>query len=122
MAIEDYFIDLHFVEKVRQPDGTGGFEYVYKIGDVFRGSATKSSTSEQTLAGIRGDVSEQYTITTHINNVLELSDVLMFVNPDKKRIFLRVNSEPSRNPKQSGQAHWKYATASKFNPDLRVVN
>lgn len=122
MAVEDYYIDLYYVEKVRQPDGTGGFEYVYKIGDTFRGSATKSSTSEQTLAGVRGDVSEQYTITTHNNNILELSDVIMFVNPDNKRIFLRVNSEPSRNPKHSGQEHWKYATASKFNPDLRVVN
>lgn len=95
MAIEDYFIDLYYVERVRQPDGTGGFEYVYKIGDAFRGSATKASTSEQTVAGVRGDISEQYTITTHNNNILELSDILMFVNEDNKRIFLRVNSEPS---------------------------
>ena len=52
MAIEDYYHDLWFVEKIRQPDGTGGFEYVYAIGEVFKGKATKSTSNEQIIAGI----------------------------------------------------------------------
>ena len=121
MAIEDYYIDIYYVEKVRQPDGTGGFVYVYKIGDSFRGTAIKSSTAEQQLAGIRGIVDEQYTITTADNNVLEASDIIMFINEDKKRIFLRINSNPTYTPNKSAQ-DWKYATATLFQPDLRVVD
>lgn len=122
MAIEDYYIDLYYIDRTRQPDGTGGFEYVYRIGESFRGSAVKSSTSEQTVAGVRGVIGEQYTITTHDNNVLEETDVVMFVNQDNKRVFLRVNSVPTYTPEKSAQRHWKYAQATKFEPDLRVVN
>lgn len=121
MAIEDYYIDLFFIEKVRNPDGTGGYEYVYKIGNKFRGSATKSSTAEQQVAGIRGVVDEQYTVTTADNNILEASDVIMFVDPDGKRVFLKINSNPTYTPNQSMQSHWKYASATLFKPDLRVV-
>lgn len=121
MAIQDYWIDLFYVDKTRQPDGTGGFEYAYKIGLNFKGSATKSSTSEQTVAGIRGVVGEQYTITTSKNNVLEKDDIIMFVNPSKEKIFLRVNSNATYTPEQSAQSDWKYVYATLFEPDLRVV-
>lgn len=120
--IEDYYIDLYFVDKIRSADGTGGFEYVYTIGESFRGTATKSGIGEQTLAGVRGIIRDQYTITTADNNILEASDVIMFVNVDNKRVFLKVNSNPTYTPNQSGQSHWKYATATEFEPDLRVVN
>lgn len=120
--IEDYYIDLYFVDKTRQPDGTGGFEYAYKIGDSFRGTATKSTTAEQQVAGIRGIVGEQYTVTTKDNNALQASDIIMFVNPDKERVFLRINSNPTYTPDKSAQNTWKYAYATKFEPDYRVVN
>lgn len=120
--IEDYYKDLYYVEKVRQPDGTGGYEYVYAIGNSFRGTATKSSTQEQTVAGIRGIIGEQYTVTTADNNVLQESDVIMFVTEDNKRVFLRISSVPIHTPEKSLQSHWKYAQATKFEPDLRVVN
>ena len=105
MALQDYWIDLYFVEKVRQPDGTGGFEYVYQIGDTFR-----------------GNVGEQYTITTNDNNALSLGDIIMFVNPDNQRVFLRLNSNLTYTPDKSGQSEWKYGTATKIEPDLRVVD
>lgn len=122
MAIEDYYIDIYYVEKVRHPDGTGGFEYVYTIGDSFRGSATKSSTSEQQVAGIRGIVSEQYTVTTPDNNVLEKDDIIMFIDANNKRVFLRINANPTHTPNKSAQSHWKYVQATYYIPDLRVVN
>lgn len=122
MAIEDYYIDLFFVEKVRQSDGTGGFEYVYTIGEAFRGTATKSGVAQQTLAGVRGEIREQYTITTADNNALQVSDVVMFVNVDGQRVFLKINTIPTYTPNQSGQSHWKYMTATEIEPDLEVVN
>jgi hypothetical protein len=122
MAIEDYYKELYYVDRSRQPDGTGGFEYVYKIGEKFSGSVTKASTSEQTVAGVKGVIGEQYTITTHIENVLEETDVVMFINRDNKMVFLKVNSIPTYTPEKSSQNHWKYAQATKFEPDLRVVN
>lgn len=122
MAIEDYYIDLYFVEKKRQSDGTGGFEYVYTIGEAFRGTATKSGVAEQTLAGVRGEIREQYTITTSDNNAIQLSDVIMFENENGRRVFLKVNSHPTYTPNQSGQSHWKYMTATEIEPELKVVN
>lgn len=122
MALQDYWIDLYFVERVRQPDGTGGFEYVYKIGDTFKGGAVKSGSQEQIVASVRGNVGEQYTLSTGKNNVLEANDLIMFVNEDKKRVFVRINSEATYTPKNSGQFDWKYATGTKVEPDLRVVN
>ena len=122
MAIEDYYIDLRFVEKVREPDGTGGFEYVYKIGNVFKGSATKSGVAEQTLAGVRGEIRDQYTVTMLDNISMSASDVIMFINTDGQRVFLKINSNPTYTPNQSGQSHWKYMTATEIEPDLRVVN
>ena len=119
--LQDYWIDLYFVEKVRQPDGTGGFEYVYQIGDKFRGGAVKSSNQEQIVASVRGNVGEQYTITTNDNNALSANDIIMFVNQDNQRVFLRLNSNLTYTPDKSGQAEWKYGTATKIEPDLRVV-
>ena len=121
MAFEDYWITLNYVERVRQPDGTGGYEYVYKIGDSFRGSAVKSSSTEQIVAGVRGEVGEQYTVATYDNNVLLKNDVITFLNKDNERVFLRINSNANYTPDQSGQSEWKYATATSIEPDLEVV-
>ena len=119
--LQDYWKDLFFVEKVRQPDGTGGFEYVYTIGVKFRGGAVKSSSTEQIVAGVRGNVGEQYTITTNDNNALNANDVIMFVDEDGERVFLRLNSNLTYTPNKSLQQDWKYGTATKITPDLRVV-
>lgn len=121
MAVEDYFIDVHYVDKTRQPDGTGGFETAYKIGEVFKASVVIASASEQTVAGVRGEVNEQYNVITHKNNVLEKNDILMFVNKNGNRTFIRINNDPSTPPEKSAQHHWKYCKATYFEPDLRVV-
>lgn len=121
MALQDYWIDLYFVEKVRQPDGTGGFEYVYQIGDTFKGGAVKSATSEQLVAGVRGEKRNQYTMTTKDNNALSKGDVVMFVNANGNRVFVQLNDDMTHTPDSSGQADWKYGTATEIKPDLRVV-
>lgn len=123
--LQDYWIDLYFVEKVRQPDGTGGYSYVYTIGNGFRGGAVKASSTEQIVASQRGVIGEQYTITTNDNNALSANDIIMFVNQDNERVFLRINSNMTYTPNQSMQKEWKYATATKIEPndnDFRVVD
>lgn len=119
--LEDYWIDLHFIEKQRQPDGTGGFEFVYIVGNTFRGGVVKSSTQEQIVSSVRGETGEQYTITTNDNNPLRVNDIIMFVNQDQENVYLRLNSNMTYTPDSSGQSSWKYGTATKIEPDLRVI-
>lgn len=120
--LQDYWINLNFVEKVRQPDGTGGFEYVYRIGEQFRGGAILSDTQEQMLASQRGENREQYTVSVYDNVALGENDVIMFVNENGKRVFLRLNADLRHTPEHSNQSEWKYGKATKIDPDLRVVN
>lgn len=120
--IEDYYIDLYYVNTTQVSDGTGGYEKAYIIGESFKGSAVRSTMSEQQLAGIRGVIDEQYTITTYDNNIINANDIIMFVDIDKERVFLRVNSNITYTPEHSGQSRWKYTTATKFEPDLRVID
>ena len=110
--LQDYWINLYYVEKVRQPDGTGGTETFYRIGETFRGGAVKSTTQEQIVASVRGVVGEQYTVTTNKNNALDLNDIIMFINENNERVFLRINSNMTYTPNKSGQKDWKYGTAT----------
>lgn len=121
MAIEDYYIDLYYVDLTRQPDGTGGFEYAYKIGESFKGSAVRSSASEQQVAGIRGEVGEQYNITTSVNNVLQKDDIIRFFNQNKEEIFVKISIPAQDIPEQSNQNYWKGLIGTRFEPDYRVV-
>lgn len=121
MSIKDYYRTVNYVEKKRQSDGTGGFEYVYVIGEKFDASVVKASSQEQMVAGVRGITGEQYNLTTNKKNPIEPNDILMFVSDDLQKVFLRVNSNPLYTPKQSNQVDWKGFTATVIEPDLRVV-
>lgn len=121
MAIEDYYIDLFYVDLTKQPDGTGGFEYAYKIGESFKGSAVRASASEQQVAGIRGELGMQYNVTTNKKNVLQKDDIIMFYNQDKEQIFVRISIPAQDIPNQSNQSYWKGLIGTAFKPDYRVV-
>lgn len=121
MAIEDYYIDLYYVDLTKVPDGMGGFEYAYKIGEAFRGSAVRSPASEQEIAGIRGELKEQYSVTTSKGNVLQKDDIIMFIDKDKQQVFLRINSNALHTPELAINNAWKGVTATKIIPDYRVV-
>lgn len=121
MAIEDYYIDLYYVDLTRVADGMGGFEYAYKIGELFRGSAVRSPASEQEIAGIRGELQEQYNVTTAKGNVLQKDDIIMFIDKDKQRVFLRVNNNVQYTPEHAINNAWKGVSATKIIPDYRVV-
>jgi len=122
MAIEDFYKELFFVDKTRQPDETGAYEYVYVIGDAFKGSCIRSSVQEQTLASIRGELGEQYTLTVDKKLPLGRDDIIMFLDDDGRRVFIRIDKPSQHTPKTSTQAKWKGLTGSSFEPDIRVVN
>lgn len=124
MAITDYNTINHTIYHVTEelvPDGTGGFEQGYAIGDSFQGSSVKSSSDEQMVAGIRGDVEDQYSLTAPKNEPISRNDILMYYE-NNRRLFLRVKSEPLQTPENSTQADWKGFTAAVFEPrDVRIV-
>lgn len=120
--LQDYWIDLYFVDILHQPDGTGGYEEVYKIGEKFRGGAVKSNSQEQIVASVRGEVGERYEVTTLKTNPLTKGDVIMFTDAENRDVFLKISENANHTPAHSNQHEWKYMTANKFEPDKRVVN
>lgn len=120
MAIENYYKDLFHVDLISHPDGTGGYEYAYKIGEKFKGSVVRASASEQQTAGIRGVVGEQYNITTQKGNELKKDDIIFFINEEGEKIFIRMNISPLHPPASSKQ-DWKGLTGTRFEPDYMVV-
>lgn len=127
MAITDYNTinsTIYHVTEERVPDGTGGFEQAYVVGESFKGSFVKSSSQEQMVAGIRGDTEDQYSLTAPKDEPIDRNDILMLRKKDNGRqLFLRVNSEPLLTPESSTQSGWKGFTAAVFDPrDVRVVD
>ena len=120
--LQDYWIDLYYVEKTHRSDGTGGIEDVYTIGQKFRGGAVKSSSQEQIVASVRGEVGERYEVTTNKNNSLTKDDIIMFYDANDRQVFLKISENANHTPNHSNQHEWKYMTANEFKPDLRVVN
>lgn len=113
---------IYHVTEEEIPDGTGGTETVYVVGNSFRGTCVKSPEQEQIIAGVRGDVSEQYNLTVLKNEPIERNDILMLQKRNGNQLFLRVKTEPQETPSSSMQADWKGFTASEFDiRDTRVV-
>lgn len=121
MAFEDYWINVNYVEKTHQPDGTGGFEDVYQIGGSFLMNVAIAGSQEQIVASQRGNPREQYNVAVYDNVSLNANDIVTYINPDNKRVFLRINSNLKHTPDKSNLSEWKYGTATEFEPDLRVV-
>ena len=125
MAITNYKAinyTTHHIEEHEVPDGTGGFDTVYVIGDSFQGTCVRSSEQEQQTAGVRGDTEEQYSLTVPKDEPVKRNDILMFED-DGEQIFLRVKTRPQKTPEQSTQAGWKGFRAGQFEPrEIRVVD
>lgn len=75
MLIDDYMQLCTFIDKVRTPDGEGGFTVEWRDGVQFDAAITQDSTMQAQIAQAQG-VTSVYTITTHRNVVLEYHDVI----------------------------------------------
>ena len=88
------------MEKVRTPDGTGGWQTVWKDGIAFEAAITKDNTLQARVAEKQG-VTELYTITVKRENPLEFHDV---IKRKSDGFILRVtsNMKDKTSPEFSG--------------------
>ncbi len=91
MALVDFLNDdLAIMDKVSQPDGFGGFVWVWQEGVHFTGKALRKSSDTILIAQQQG-MNEIYTITTLAAVLLERGD---YVKRMRDGIILRVTSDP----------------------------
>ena len=77
--IENMMERYILMEKVRIPDGEGGFIPTWNDGITFDAAVTRDSTMQARIAEKEG-VTSVYTVTTHRNTVLEFHDVIKRVS------------------------------------------
>lgn len=78
-----------FVDKIRQPDGEGGFDTVWKEGAEFPANARFDTSMQARIAEAQG-VTAMYTITTAKTITLEYHDVVKRLSDGK---IFRVTSD-----------------------------
>ena len=82
-----------FMDKVREPDGLGGWNTVWREGAEFKASVLKDSTIQGRVAEKQG-ITELYTITVFRNNQLDFHDVIKRVSDGK---IFRITSDIKDN-------------------------
>jgi len=88
MLFDDFMQPCTLVEKLRAPDGEGGFVTQWQDGAQFMAAITLDSTMQAQIAQAQG-VTSVYTITTHRNVSLDYHDVIR----DASGNIFRVTSE-----------------------------
>lgn len=87
--IEESMERVCFMEKVRTPDGEGGFITRWEEGAEFKASITFDTSMQARIADKQG-VSSLYTVTTAKNAKLEFHDVLKRLSDGK---IFRITSD-----------------------------
>lgn len=91
--LQEAMTDCVFLEKVRQPDGEGGYITVWSEGATFDAAITFDTSIEARIAAAQG-VTALYTVTTLKALTLEYHDV--FKRKSDNKIF-RVTSDGDDN-------------------------
>lgn len=87
--IEESMVDCAIMQKVRVPDGEGGFTTSWEEGTEFKASITFDSSMQARTADKLG-VTSLYTVTTSKNAALEYHDVIKRLSDGK---VLRITSD-----------------------------
>jgi hypothetical protein len=87
--ISDAMSDIVMLEKMRKPDGEGGFTTVWTEGVHFRAAITFDSSIEARTAEKQG-VTSLYTVTASRNTKLEYHDVIKRISDGK---IFRITSD-----------------------------
>ena len=82
-----------FIDKSRQPDGQGGFIYVWTESTEFQANARLDSSIQAKIAQVQG-VTSLYTITTKKDITLEYHDIIKRLSDGK---IFRVTSDGDDN-------------------------
>lgn len=86
--VEAAMEDVTILEKVRTPDGEGGFETKYVYGPTIKAAITFNNSINARVAQVQG-VKDVFTITTHKNAPLDFHDIVKRLSDGK---FFRVTS------------------------------
>ncbi len=87
--IDEFYEDVALMEKVREPDGEGGFIVKWTEGVQFQAAITFDSSIESLIAEKQG-VSSRYTVTTKRTAKLEFHDVIKRLRDGK---IFRITSD-----------------------------
>ena len=119
MAMTDYFITCHKIERETASDGLGGYETVEKVGIEFMGLPVKKSETEQLVGALRGNEEVQYNFHCYANMPLKKDDVIMYEEYGVNK-FLRLSSDVIKNTDLSFQTDWKSYNAESYVPNKIV--
>lgn len=97
---EAMMVDCVLLEKSRQSDGLGGWVTVWVTGAQFKAAIHKDSTLQAKIAEKDG-VTELYTVTTEVSNLLEFHDVFRRLS-DGQTFRVTSNTKDNTSPAFSG--------------------
>ena len=97
--IDEAMTDCVIINKVRTPDGIGGFVVSYAEGAAFRAAITYNNTIEAKVAAA-GGVTSVYTATVPLSCTLDYHDVFKRLS-DGKIFRVTSDSDDKVTPKRS---------------------
>lgn len=110
--IEDSMESCVIMQKVRTPDGEGGFITEWTEGAEFNASITFDS-SMQARIGEKQGVSSLYTVTTSKNAKLEYHDVIKRLR-DKKLFRITSDGDDKQTPVRAAFGQYLQVTAEEW--------
>lgn len=110
--IEDGMEPVCFMEKVRVPDGEGGFNTTWSEGAEFRAAITFDSSMQARVADKQG-VTSLYTVTTAKNAKLEYHDVLKRFS-DGKIFRITSDGDDKQTPARAVFGQYLQVTAEEW--------
>lgn len=110
--IEESMEQVCFMEKVRSPDGEGGFIIEWSEGAEFRASITFDASMQARIADKQG-VSSLYTVTTSKNAALEYHDVIKRLS-DGKVFRITSDGDDKRTPTRAVFGQYLQVTAEEW--------
>ena len=110
--IEEGMEQVCFMEKVRVPDGEGGFNTTWSEGAEFRAAITFDSSMQARVADKQG-VTSLYTVTTAKNAKLEYHDVLKRLS-DGKVFRITSDGDDKQTPARAVFGQYLQVTAEEW--------
>ena len=111
--LEQAMSKVVFLEKVRKPDGEGGFITTWKEGSQFQAAIT-FDTSIQARTAEKQGVTSLYTVTTRKSVVLEYHDV--FKRKSDGKIFRVTSDGDDKFTPASASLNMRQVTAEEWIP------
>lgn len=110
--IEESMDDVVLMDKVRVPDGEGGFITTWTEGAEFRASITFDTSLQARIVDKQG-VTSLYTVTVGKNAILEYHDVLKRVR-DGKVFRVTSDGDDKETPERASFGPYRQVTAEEW--------